>query len=155
MNTTNGPRALVVGLGIAGIATAVRLRSIGWTPVLIEKSPQRRTGGYFLGLTGAGRSAAKRLGMLDKLHDRTPTRPQADFDRAGNKRLGPSLRGLPGRPWLMVRGDIEQAAFDTLPSDVEIRYSTIPSRVEQDGDGVDVTLTNTADGTSITERSNW
>ncbi len=152
MNTTNGQRALVVGLGISGIATAARLRSIGWIPVLIEKSPQRRTGGYFLGLTGAGRSAAKRLGMLDKLHDRGPTRPQVDFDRAGNKRLGANTRDLPGLPWQMVRGDIEQAAFDALPSDVEIRYSTIPTKIEQDDDGVDVTLTNTADGTSITER---
>lgn len=149
MNTTYGPRALVVGLGIGGIATAVRLRSIGWTPVLIEKSPQRRTGGYFLGLSGAGRSAVKRLGML---HDRSPMRPHADFDRAGNKRLGADLRSLPGLPWQMVRGDIEKAAFDALPSDIEIRYSNIPAWVEQDDDGVDVTLTNTADGTSTTER---
>jgi hypothetical protein len=28
-----GRRALVVGLGISGIATALRLRQIGWTPV--------------------------------------------------------------------------------------------------------------------------
>ena len=152
MDTTNGRKALVVGLGISGIATAVRLRSIGWTPVLIEKFPQRRTGGYFLGLSGAGRSAARRMGILDGLHDRTPTRPHSDFDRAGNRRIGVDLRNLGGLPWQMVRGDIEQAAFDVLPSDVEIRYSTVPSKIEQDDDGVDVTLTDTADGTSVTER---
>ncbi|MEU8248940.1 hypothetical protein [Nonomuraea sp. NPDC048916] len=55
-----GRRALVVGLGISGIATALRLRQIGWTPVVIERAAARRSGGYFIALFGAGRSAAGR-----------------------------------------------------------------------------------------------
>ncbi|MFF3544766.1 FAD-dependent monooxygenase [Streptomyces platensis] len=155
MDITNdsGRRVLVVGLGISGIATALRLRQVGWTPVIIEKAPTRRSGGYFIALFGAGRSAAQRLGVLEGLTNRTP-HDGANFtiDRAGNRRIGLGYADLPGKPWMMLRGDIEQAGFDQLPPDLDIRYSTVPTRVQQDADGVDVTLNNTEDGTSVTER---
>ncbi|WKX06312.1 FAD-dependent monooxygenase [Streptomyces sp. NL15-2K] len=165
-------RALVVGLGVSGIATAVRLRQSGWTPVVIERSPARppargcgglprrncccgsaRTGGYFVALFGGGRSPAQRLGILDYLSDRIPAGSASyDIDRVGNRRPGLGYGDLPGSPWMMVRGDVEEAAFTALPDDVEIRYSTVPSHIAQDADGVDVTMNNTADDTSVTER---
>ncbi|MFY0534135.1 FAD-dependent oxidoreductase [Nannocystis pusilla] len=37
--TTRRPRVLVVGLGISGIATALRLHRLGWEPVIIERAP--------------------------------------------------------------------------------------------------------------------
>ncbi|WP_226967170.1 FAD-dependent monooxygenase [Streptomyces phaeolivaceus] len=151
--SSSNPRALVVGLGVSGISTAVRLRQIGWTPVIIERAPARRTGGYFVALFAGGRPAAARLGILDKLHDRNPPGgARYEVDRAGNRQRGAGYGSLPGSPWMMVRSDVEEAAFAALPEDVEIRYSTVPSRIEQDADGVDVTLTNTADDTSVTER---
>ncbi|MFF1817947.1 FAD-dependent monooxygenase [Kribbella sp. NPDC058245] len=146
-------RALVVGLGISGTSTALALLRAGWTPVLIEKAPQRRSGGYFVGLFGAGKTAAERLGIADSMHDRTAFDGQTyDVDRFGEWRAGLGFRDIPGEPWLMLRGDVEQAAFEALPADVEVRYSTVPTKIEQDADGVDVTLTNTADGSSVTER---
>ncbi|MFE2422098.1 FAD-dependent monooxygenase [Streptomyces hokutonensis] len=147
-------RALVVGLGISGISTALRLRQIGWTPVVVERAPARRTGGYFIALFGGGRHPAQRLGILDKLSNRTPPGTvQYEFDRAGSRRRGALSYGdLPGTPWMTVRGDVEEAAFMALPDDVEIRYSTVPTRIEQDAHGVDVTLTDTTDDTSVTER---
>ncbi|MEU8679933.1 FAD-dependent monooxygenase [Streptomyces sp. NPDC048611] len=157
MDITNdsghGRRALVVGLGISGIAAALRLRQAGWDPVIVEKAASRRSGGYFIALFGAGRSAARRLGILDGLTDRTP-RDGANFtiDRVGNRRLGLGYTDLPGKPWMMLRGDIEQAGFDQLPADLDIRYSTVPTHIRQDADGVDVTLADTAAGTSATER---
>ena len=38
-------RALVVGLGSAGMSAAIGLRRAGWTPVIVERAPERRTGG--------------------------------------------------------------------------------------------------------------
>ena len=58
MQNTSGKRALVVGLGIAGMSTAIGLHGAGWTPVIIERSPERRTGGYFIALFPEGRRAA-------------------------------------------------------------------------------------------------
>ncbi|MEU7642542.1 FAD-dependent monooxygenase [Streptomyces sp. NPDC039016] len=149
----SGRRALVVGLGISGISTALRLRQVGWDAVVIEKAATRRSGGYFIALFGAGRAAAKRLGILDGLADRVPVDGvNFTIDRAGDRRRGLGYSDLPGKPWLMLRGDIEQAGFDRLPADLDIRYSTVPTRIDQDAEGVDVTLTNTVYGTSVTER---
>lgn len=66
-------RALVVGLGIAGIAAAIGLRDASWTPVIIERAPRRRSGGYFINLMSEGMNAAAGLG-LDTLHTRNPER---------------------------------------------------------------------------------
>jgi 2-polyprenyl-6-methoxyphenol hydroxylase-like FAD-dependent oxidoreductase len=148
---TESRRALVVGLGISGIATALRLHQIGWTPVIVERSPGRRTGGYFVGLFGSGRFAAERLGIAEHLHDRRSAGRCFDYDRQGNRRVGMSFADLPGQSWMVLRGDVEEAAFKALPSDVEIRYSTVPTAIEQDDDGVRVTLSNTADGTTSVE----
>ncbi|MGP3937614.1 FAD-dependent monooxygenase [Nonomuraea sp. KM88] len=154
MDVTNdsGRRALVVGLGISGIAAALRLRQIGWKPVIIERAAGRRSGGYFIALFGAGRAAAQRLGILDRLTDRGADGAAYDVNRVGRRRAGLGFKDFPGRPWMMTRGDVEAAGFAALPSDVEIRYTTVPTKIEQDADGVNVTMADTAGGTPMTER---
>ncbi|MEQ0564479.1 FAD-dependent monooxygenase [Amycolatopsis sp. NEAU-NG30] len=152
MEATFTRRVLVVGMGVSGLATAARLHAAGWTPVLVERAPARRTGGYFVALFGTGKAAAARLGMTPHLHDRGSSRPPVSLDRNGRRWPGTGFGDLPGQPWLMVRSDAEQAAFEVLPEDVEIRYSTVPSAIEQDDGGVDVTLRNTETGAEVTER---
>ncbi|MFF0575556.1 FAD-dependent monooxygenase [Streptosporangium saharense] len=144
-------RALVVGLGVSGIATAIGLRRIGWDPVIVERAPGRRSGGYFVVLFGAGQAAARRLGILDAIPDRSPPGGVTyTVDRAGVRKPGLGFGDLPVSPRMMTRGDVERAAFAALPHDVEIRYATTPTRIEQDASGVEVTLEH--DGTSVTER---
>lgn len=149
------PRALIVGLGISGMSTAIALERAGWEPVVIEKATGRRRGGYFIALTRAGRAPAERLGILDRLHNRISDKQVFEIDRAGRRRPGVGFADLPVRPWMLLRGDVEQAAYDALPDGVEIRYSTVPTKIEQDDDGVDVTLRTSGDGTEardVTER---
>lgn len=134
------------------MATAKRLRMAGWEPVIVERASARRLGGYFVVLFEAGRAAAERLGMLKHLHDRKSLQPGVDLTRSGKHRPGLSYVDMPGQPWLMVRGDVEQAAFAELPTDIEVRYSTSPTEIVQDADGVDVTLLDARTGTSSTER---
>src|SRR5690348_12923278 len=92
-------RALVVGLGITGISVAVRLRQIGWEPVIVERAPERRTGGYFVLLYNAGRAAAGRMGIMPYLHDRSPLDgAHYVIDRQRKQRRAPALADLPGNP---------------------------------------------------------
>ncbi|MUM17233.1 FAD-dependent oxidoreductase [Mycobacterium sp. CBMA271] len=143
----NGKRALIVGLGISGMATAIRLHQIGWTPVIVERAPARRTGGNFVIVFGSGRAAATRLGITAHLRDRRPTGASYECNRKGARRVGANFTDLPGGAWMVLRGDVEAAAFQALPDDVEIRYSTVPMKIDQHAGGVSVALSNLEDST--------
>ncbi|CCH32690.1 FAD-dependent monooxygenase [Actinosynnema sp. NPDC047251] len=151
MPPNSNKRCLVVGSGISGLATAIRLHRIGWEPVIVERAPDRRSGGYFVALFGAGRAAARRLGFDDAIPDRAVRDGRTYVvDRAGRRRPGLGFGDLPGDQRMMLRGDVETAAFDALPDDLEIRFATRPTRIEQDQSGVDVTLDH--HGATTTER---
>lgn len=145
------PRALIVGLGIAGMASAISLKKNGWEPVIIERAPQRRTGGYFIGLNDIGRGAAEALGVTGDIHTRTP-RQSANWHltRDGSRVRVMGFADQPGRPDTLLRGDIEEGLWHAVENGVEVRFgSTIVSAVNE-ADQVRVVL-RTADGKEIEE----
>ncbi|MER5886154.1 FAD-dependent monooxygenase [Streptomyces sp. NPDC001941] len=148
----NTPRALVVGTGIGGLAAALRLREVGWEPVLVERAPERRPAGYFIGLFETGRATAQRMGVLDAIGNRAgPDSVTYDIDRAGRRRRpGLGYGDLPGGPRLILRGDIEAALHDRVVPHTRVRYGTGPVGIAEDPDGVAVTL-RTASGDSVTD----
>ncbi|WP_231445960.1 FAD-dependent monooxygenase [Brevibacterium zhoupengii] len=147
-------RVLVVGLGIAGMSTAIRLHQAGWEPVVIERAPARRPGGHFIALFGTGRIAAERLGVLDLIENRTnPDHHSWEIDRKGRKRPGLGFGTIPSAaPWILLRGDVEDGLYKGLPEGLDIRYSTSPVDLHQDPDGVDVTLRDATTGDEYMER---
>lgn len=76
----------------------------------------------------------ERLGLLERLQDRLPSGASYEIDRAGNRKVGLGYGDLPGSPWMMRRGDVEEAAFAALPEDVDVRYAIVPTHTEQDAD---------------------
>jgi len=149
----HGRRVLIVGLGISGVTTALRLHRAGWEPVIIERAPERRKGGYFIGLFGTGQASARRLGVLEAMGNRKhPQTKTYEVDRANRRDKGLNFADVPGAPRMLLRGDVENALFDALPKGVEIRFSTVPTRIEQADRGVDVTTTHTKTGATVTER---
>jgi 2-polyprenyl-6-methoxyphenol hydroxylase-like FAD-dependent oxidoreductase len=148
-------RALIVGMGIAGLATALRLQEIGWETVIVERAAARRAPGYFIGLFGTGRAAAHRLGVLDAIGNRMdPGSVTYDIDRTGRRRPGIGYGDLPGNPSIILRGDIEATLYEAAHPLTEIRYATTPVALDEDPGGVDVTLRTTAgdNATEVSER---
>lgn len=120
--------------------------------MIVEKAPARCSGGYMVALFGTGQIAAQQLGILDRMHNRASLVPGIEVDRRGRTRPGDVDRRRSRHPVDPLRGDAESAAFDGLPADVQIRYSTTPTALREDDDGVDVTLLDTASARSVTER---
>lgn len=138
-------RALIIGSGISGLAAALSLHRAGWRPLIIERAPERRTGGYFVRFNGPGYTAAERLGILESLPDRRdPQGRMFEVDSRG--RLTPGLtfpdqvNGTPLR--MLLRSDLERVLYEAVQDLVEIRYDTGPATIAQDRDRVTVTLTD-------------
>ncbi|WP_346674026.1 FAD-dependent monooxygenase [Nannocystis sp. SCPEA4] len=147
-----GRSALVVGLGIAGMATAIGLRKAGWQVTVVERAPQRRLGGYFVGLFGTGLSAARRLGVMDAVHMRTPKKARTwAVTRGGDRTRTNGFLEQPGEPQGVLRGDVESALFENL-GDVEVRYATVPTSIVDVDRGVIVTTRGSATGAERSER---
>jgi 2-polyprenyl-6-methoxyphenol hydroxylase-like FAD-dependent oxidoreductase len=152
---------LIVGAGIAGLATAFRLRRSGWQVTIVERAPSLRGGGYMIGFSGIGYQTARDWGLLPALEELQP--PMVDLvyvDESGRQRavlpvaaqratVGPELLSL-------LRGDLEEVLFKALghnpgeddsPGEtLDIRFGTSVTRIVQDDDSVTATLT---DGTEI------
>lgn len=147
-----GKQALVVGLGIAGMSAAVALRNAGWTPTIVERSPERRTGGYFVGLFLDGKRAAEDLGVWDHLHTRNPVAgTEWSITRSGAHKRWPGFLDQPGEPAAVMRGDIEAALWESIRQDgptppVEVRFGTRPTAIIDEAVGATVTLEDVSTG---------
>ena len=60
-------RIAINGIGVAGPTLAWWLRRYGHEPVLFEKAPSLRAGGYIIDFWGVGYDVAERMGILPAL----------------------------------------------------------------------------------------
>jgi 2-polyprenyl-6-methoxyphenol hydroxylase-like FAD-dependent oxidoreductase len=143
-------RVLISGAGIAGLSLALRLRQRGMTPVVVERSPRLRDGGYMLGLSDPGLDAAERMGVADSLRvARHLPRRLVYVGADGRERFaidGPAIDRLVGdRRFNLLRGDIERALHERVRDDVEVRFGAAVESLEEGRDGVRVRLNNGAE----------
>jgi 2-polyprenyl-6-methoxyphenol hydroxylase-like FAD-dependent oxidoreductase len=150
---------LVVGLGIAGMAAAIGLRQAGWTPVIVERAPEHRRGGYFVGLMPEGRQAAVDLGIAGHLHTRNP--PDGgkawSLTRRGTREPGVGFLHQPGDPAAVLRGDVEAALWQGISGGgtgcgrVDVRFATTPVEIDDTGEDVQVLLEDAGTGAQYRE----
>ncbi|MFT8665582.1 FAD-dependent monooxygenase [Acetobacter orientalis] len=144
-------RALIVGLGIGGMSAAIALTRQGWTPVIIERAPERRKGGYFIGLRDEGKNAAAALGVLDGMEKRTPDHIQFwDVRKNGTRKRIADLTQETNAPIAVLRGDIEEALWHGIKGKVEVRFGTTPVAIVNGATQAQVTLRDKS-GQEITE----
>lgn len=136
-------RAVVVGAGIAGLATALRLTQIGWEATVIERAPERRRGGYMVNLLGNGYDAAERLGIRPALAHRdlgtfTSIMVRADGRHKFTVPQAIAQAALGERAITVFRGDLEGVLYDAVRDASDIRFGTTVRTVAQDDGGVRV-----------------
>lgn len=150
---SNERRALIVGLGIAGMSAAISLSKAGWSPTIIERTAVRRTGGYFVGLFPEGLQAATRLGVMDHIHLRTP-KPSDTWavNLDGSRYPSFGFHDQPGNPQGVLRGDIEAGLWQAIDGRVDVRFATTPTEIVAEGDSVRVRMKHLLSGEEREER---
>ncbi|MFF4878697.1 FAD-dependent oxidoreductase [Micromonospora sp. NPDC000668] len=143
-------RAVIVGAGIAGLATALCLGQAGWHTLVVERAPARRSSGYLVNLLGAGYDAAERIGLLPALSDRqlglfTTVLVRADGRPKFTVPSAIAEAALGKRTMSVFRGDLETALYEAVRGRTDIRFGTTVASVDQDADRVRVML---SDGTT-------
>jgi 2-polyprenyl-6-methoxyphenol hydroxylase-like FAD-dependent oxidoreductase len=139
-------KVLISGAGIAGLSLALRLCQRGLSPVIVERSPKLRDGGYMLGLSDPGLDAAERMGVDELRAARHVPRRLVYVGPTGQERFaidGVAIERLVGdREFNLMRGDIERALYDRVQREVEVRFGTSVNSLEETRDGVVVRLSD-------------
>lgn len=144
-------KAIICGAGIAGLSLAQRLTTLGWDVVVIEKSPGPRSQGYMMDFFGSGYDAAEAMGVLPRMKELGYEFEEVSYvDGSGRRRAGLDYahfrRLMDGRLLTIMRPDLELALREQVRDDVDLRFGSSITQIENSPDGVHVTLT---DGTSL------
>lgn len=147
-------RALIVGAGIAGLASAWWLERAGWDVVVVEKAPSFRAGGFMIDFFGPGHEVARRMGLLPALEERrAPISSVTSVDSSGRRRgeiSTAAYEAVADGVISLLRGDLAAVIRDDLRA--PIRYGTTVSAVDDgrvvysDGSSDEFDLVVGADG---------
>ncbi|GIJ52035.1 monooxygenase [Virgisporangium aliadipatigenens] len=112
--------AIVVGAGIAGLATAGGLARTGWKVTLLERADRLRPGRAAVQIWPNGVRALESLGLAEALESVATPMPQLGVRRPDGRILHPTDDTVP-RPVLVHRADLHDVFMSGLGDQVEIR----------------------------------
>lgn len=145
------PTVVISGAGIAGPALAFWLAKIGWRVIVVEVAQGIRPGGQTVDLRGAGGDAVERMGLMDQMRERAlDQKGVAWVSSDGSHRAEMPVTAFDGNGLVskleILRGDLVDVLYQATKDSAQYRFNTRISGLEQDDDGVDVTL---SDGTRL------
>ncbi|MDF1757437.1 MAG: FAD-dependent monooxygenase [Legionellaceae bacterium] len=134
-------KVLVVGASIAGPAIAYWLEKYGFTPTLIEKSPERRKGGYAIDIRGKAVDVVKMMGLYESI---CASRTTIQFHQYVNKdgtvlheEFGEKCRFREGDDVEINRNELSNILIGAVSS-VPIKYGISIKSLNQHVDHVQV-----------------
>ena len=138
-------RIAISGAGIAGTALAYWLKRYGHEPVLIEKAPKLRTGGYVVDFWGLGLTIAERMGLLEKVMEQGYLQREVRFVGNDNSRVGGFSTDIihqltNGRFTTIRRGALVEMFFEALNGQVESIFGDQISKLTEGPDSISVAL---------------
>ncbi|GAB2513143.1 FAD-dependent monooxygenase [Nocardia heshunensis] len=148
MTTTNTPRILVLGGGIAGNTVALQLLRAGITTTVVERATAPRPGGQAVDLRTASREVAERMGLMPGIRKlQVHEHGWAYVDESGKTYARIDVAMFDGEgPAAEIeisRGDLNQVLLDQIAEidgPLDYRYGDWVEHIAQDADGVDVTF---------------
>ena len=135
----------ISGAGIAGATLAYWLRRAGHEPVLIERAPALRTGGYIMDFWGVGYSVADRMGILPAVRQAGYQVEEVRFLADDGRRVAgfavDALRDLTrGRMTSVARGDLASEIYRAIEGRVETLFDDQISAIHEHDDGVQIVM---------------
>lgn len=135
-------KAIVIGAGIGGLCTAVRLRQLGLEVTVYEQAPEMARVGAGLTLWGNAIRALRQLGLAEAvLAAGTPLQQGAFRNAQGHIFLETDLQDLAavsGEPCVGIhRADLHRVLLEAVPADC-LKLGAMCTMFKQDGEGVTV-----------------
>lgn len=142
-------RIAINGAGIAGPTLAYWLRKSGHEVLLIEESPQLRSGGYAIDFWGVGYDIAEKMGLLPRIRELGYQVTEVRYvNRHGRKSGGFSAdvfrRMTNGRFTELRRSDLATTIYRALDGQVETIFGDSVARIEDEGNRVQVDFDHAA-----------
>ncbi|MGH8163377.1 MAG: FAD-binding domain [Rhodanobacteraceae bacterium] len=136
---------LISGAGIAGSTLAHWLLERGHEPVIVERAPQFRTGGYMIDFWGLGWDVAERMGLIPRLREVGYRMERIQFvdarDRVRSEFGGEIFfAALHDRAMSLPRADLAKTIYDLIAEKVEVIYGDSITAIDERADGVEVTF---------------
>jgi 2-polyprenyl-6-methoxyphenol hydroxylase-like FAD-dependent oxidoreductase len=137
---------LISGASIAGPALAFWLHHHGFQPVVVERAPTVRGGGYPIDVRAGAIEVVERMGLLPAVRESHVDTQRSTFVDAHGRaiaRITPDeLTGSPeGRDIELPRGDLARLLYERTRDDVEYLFEDSIIALDQDADGVHVNVT--------------
>lgn len=137
-------RVLISGAGIAGITLAHWLHHHGFTPIVVERAPAPRAGGYKVDIRGAALSVVERMGLTDAIRAaRTDIQGGAVVTATGKRVAsmdGDSFGGREHEDSELPRGELGRLLYEATEKKADFRFGDSITALDQTGDGVEVTF---------------
>lgn len=136
---------LVSGVGIAGPTIAYWLLRRGFTPILIERAPRFREGGYIIDFWAVGFDVAERMGLIPTLREAGYVINRLAFVAEDGRQRSVLeenvLKRALGERFLSIqRGDLAKAIYRSIEHDVEAIFGDSIVAIREVAERVEVTF---------------
>lgn len=142
---TNGLNIAISGAGVAGPALAYWLLRCGHRPILIERAPALRRGGYVIDFWGVGYQVAQRMGIEPALRQAAYQVQRLDsMGRDGRVRASMRMKAIArmtgDRFTSLPRGEVSAILHARIADQAETIFGDSITAVEEHADGLRLQL---------------
>jgi 2-polyprenyl-6-methoxyphenol hydroxylase-like FAD-dependent oxidoreductase len=140
------PRVLVSGASVAGPVLAYWLHRLGFSPTVIERTPEVRMGGggHAVDLFGPAVELMEWMGVLPEVRDCRTRNEIISFVRAGRRPIElpaeVAAEGVSDQHIEIMRGDLARILYELTSENVEYLFDDSIAAVHDTGGDVEVTF---------------